>query len=83
MKKLFLTMLSLVCLFGASAETLTVCEGEATNKYIPIYGFNYDVLNQYSHMIYPASMLEDMAGRTITGVTFYANAPIAFKGGTQ
>ncbi len=84
MKKLFLSMmLTLACLLGASAQTLTVCDGEATNEYQPIYGYNYDVLNQYSHMIYPASMLSDMAGRTITSVTFYATSAIQFSGGTQ
>lgn len=85
MKKLFLTMLSLVCLFGASAETLTVYEGdgETTNEYIPIYGFYIDTPPTKSQVLYPASELTAMAGKQITEMTFYANADIAFSGGTQ
>ncbi len=85
MKKLFLTMLSLVCLLAASAETLTVCEGDGqtTNDYIPIYGWYIDVPSTKSQVLYPASELTAMAGKQITEMTFYANADIAFSGGTQ
>lgn len=83
MKKLFLTMLSLVCLFGASAETLTVCEGDTTNEYIPIYGWYIDTPPTKSQVLYPASELTAMAGKQITEMTFYASADITFSGGTQ
>lgn len=83
MKKLFLTMLSLVCLFGASAETLTVYDGEAPNEYIPIYGYYVDTPGAKSQTLYPASDLTDMVGKEITEMTFYANADITFSGGTQ
>ena len=85
MKKLFLTMLSLVGLLGASAETLTVCEGDGqtTNEYIPIYGWYIDVPSTKSQVLYPASELTAMAGKDIKEMTFYASADIAFSGGTQ
>lgn len=87
MKKLFLTMLSLVCLFGASAETLTVCEGDAenpaTNEYIPIYGYYIDTPPTKSQVLYPASELTAMVGKEITEMTFYASADITFSDGTQ
>ena len=86
MKKLFLTMLSLVCLFGASAETLTVCEGDGdtTNEYIPIYGYYFDATyTTTSQVLYPASELTAMVGKKISDITFYANNAIGFYGGTQ
>lgn len=83
MKKLFLTMLSLVCLFGASAKTLTVCEGEALNEYIPIYGYFFDSYGSNSMVLYPSSDLTDMVGKEISEMTFYANQDITFSGGGQ
>ena len=71
MKKLFLTMLSLVGLLGASAETLTVCEGDTPNEYIPIYGWYIDPPPTKSQVLYPASELTAMAGKKIKSMTFY------------
>ena len=50
-------------------ETLTVCDGTTTNWYLPIYGQGYYA--QTSQMIYPASLLQDMVGKQITGIKFY------------
>lgn len=83
MKKLFLTMLSLVGLLGASAETLTVCEGEALNEFAPIYGYYFDSYGSNSMVLYPKSDLTDMVGKEITEMTFYANQDITFSGGGQ
>lgn len=54
----------------ATTSTLTVADGTATNAYVPVYG-NYTDLPQHSQMIYPAWMLEDMDGLTITGLSFF------------
>lgn len=84
MKKLFLTMLlSLACLLGASAETLTVCDGTDRNSQIPIYGYYYDREGTISQVLYPASMLTEIQGKDIQNVTFYADAPIALTSGEQ
>lgn len=84
MKKLFLSlMLSAACLLGASAQTLTVCDGEATNEYLPIYGYYVDTPPTTSQVLYPASELTAMVGKKISDITFYANADITFSGGTQ
>lgn len=83
MKKLFLTMLSLVGLFGASAETLTVCEGDALNEFAPIYGYYFDAYGSNSMVLYPSSDLKDMKGKEISEMTFYANQDITFSGGGQ
>lgn len=77
----------LLCVLCASAwargETLTVCEGTGTtNQYVPIYGYYWDTQNNTSTMIFPASMLESMANGTINSLTFYANASVAFQGGS-
>lgn len=53
---------------------LTVCTGTATNNYVPVYGFYTDAyLN--CQVIYPDSLLEDMAGQTITGISFAISTP--------
>ncbi len=84
MKKLFLTMLlSLACLLGASAQTLTVCDGTDTNVYVPIYGYYVDTPGAKSQVLYPASELTSMVGKKITDITFYANGNITFSGGEQ
>ena len=37
---------------------------------LPVYGYNYDYA-QHNQMIYPASLLTDMAGKNIKSMTFY------------
>lgn len=60
---------------------ITVADGTETDAYAPIWGYYCD--NYYSNssnyqtrsqMIYPASMLQDMAGMNIEGLTFYTDA---------
>ncbi len=58
-------------------ETVTVFESSTgTNKYVPVYGWYYDISNTTSQMIYPASLLEDVlnVGEQITQITFYTDA---------
>ena len=60
---------------GANAqETLTVADGTATNGYVPIYGYYADAY-LHSQMIYPASMLSEMDGGTITELVWYMTSP--------
>ena len=48
----------------------TVHDGEGTNDYVPFYGYWADAV-QRDQMIYPASDLEDAAGKLINKFTFY------------
>lgn len=60
-------------------ETLTVCDQGTTNSYtLPLYGQGY--YDQTNQMIYPASMLEDMVGKSITGLTFYHSKALTTGG---
>ena len=56
---------------GGNRDELTVCEGTTTNSYVPVYGFYADAYLK-AEMVYPASMLSDMANGTISGMKFYA-----------
>ena len=51
---------------------VTVCDGSATNEYLPVYGYYFDA-DQTNQMIYPASMFTNsgMDNKTITSITFY------------
>ena len=72
-----------VALNGVMAEVpdvITICDGEATNGYLPFYGYYYDAVTK-GQMIYTADMLSMLAGKKITSVTFYPTAPLTFKGG--
>ena len=53
-----------------SSGELTVADGTATNMYLPVYGSYYEEV-QMNQMIYPADMLSDLVGKTITSITFY------------
>ena len=71
MKKLF-TLIALAAMaFAAQADVLTVAEGTGEAQYAPFYGFQMDAIGSISQVIYPADMLADMNGGTITGVKFY------------
>ena len=58
-------------------KDLTVCdETVSTSNYVPFYQYYSDTPGAKSQMIYPAEMLEQMAGGEILGVTFYPTAGI-------
>ena len=82
MKQFFLSLmfglLLLVPNIQAQTDTLTVAEGTATSVYIPVYG-SYMERYLHSQMIYPASMLEDMIGATISSISFYTSSPSVNK----
>ena len=75
MKKvfLFLTMLLFAFVGTMRAESLTVCDGTATNAYIPVYGYNGDTNGNQSEFVIPADQLTAMAGCEITKMTFYVS----------
>ena len=78
MKKhlLFLTLAAVLSLlpFGARAqETLTVCDSTATDSHVPYYGFDGDYV-QHNQMLYPASMLTDLANSNISSIAFYLSS---------
>ncbi len=52
-------------------STLTVCNGSASNGYVPVYGFYCDAYLK-AHFVYPSDILTTMGGGTLTGMTFYA-----------
>ena len=64
-------MLCLAFMGMAKAQTLTVADGEATNQYIPVYGYYADTDGCNSEFIIPASDLTAMSGNDITAMTFY------------
>ena len=70
---LFLWMAVLMPSVNAQTDTLIIADGGVNNSYIPIYGSQMNVF-LHSQMIYPASMLEDMLGSTITSITFNTQA---------
>lgn len=73
LKLLFLTLLvMLATMLPARAETLTVYDGMDEAYYAPAYIFYWDDYTR-SECVIPASSLQDMAGGTITALTFYTN----------
>ena len=52
-------------------SALTVCNGTATNGYVPVYGFYCDAYLK-AHFVYPSDSLTTMGGGTISQMTFYA-----------
>ena len=58
---------------GGFSGEFTVCDGTATNSYIPVYGLWMDYYTR-GEMIYPAEMLEGMNGADITSMKFYISS---------
>jgi hypothetical protein len=55
-------------------ETLTVYDGDATNAYVPVYGFYCDAFNKCEYIM-PADDLSEMEGATLTKMTWYLASP--------
>ena len=64
-----------ITLNGTCSSDITICDGTNTNDFLPIYGF-YNDDYQINQMIYPESLLADLVGKTLTSMTFYANAAL-------
>ena len=62
-------------------ETLTVHNGNATNGFVPIYGYWCDAY-QKSEMVYPAAELSVMSSGEISQLTFYTVSNPSAWGGT-
>ena len=76
-----LVLCAIAAIPAFAQETLTVYDGDATNAYVPVYGFYADAYNK-CEFIMPADDLSDMQGGTITKVTwFLATVPDAVWGG--
>ncbi len=52
---------------------LTEAESYTSNSYLPVYGYYADA-DQVNQMLYPASMLSDIAGKSITSMHYYVES---------
>ena len=72
-----------ISLNGSCVNELTICDGNTTSSYLPVYGTWYDASSgQLNQMIYPASELTSLMGKDITSMTFYAPNGIQFSNGS-
>lgn len=76
MKRILLSLLTIVALsFAGKAQlTMLVADGTQTSEHVPIYGYWADNYLR-CQTIYPAGMVEDMAGRSILGVKYFLESP--------
>ena len=81
--------LLMVVLFGCCLQVnaqsdLTVADGTSTNSNLPLYGLNADTQGMKGQCLYPADSLTDMAGGSISQITFYCGStvPAEVWGGT-
>ncbi len=72
---LMMVMLCCVSLQVKAQSELTVADSTATNYYVPTYGLYADTKDARSQCIYPADLLTDMVGGTISQITFYLSTP--------
>ena len=71
-----------VPLAGTALENgleLTVCDGDASNQYVPFNGIYADDVNTRGQMIYPAEKLMQMKGGEIVALSFYTTSVINMK----
>ncbi len=54
-------------------STLTVANGNATNGYVPVYGFYNDAYNRVQ-MLYTSDLLTAMVGEPINKLTYYSSS---------
>ena len=82
MKSKHLLLMLLMAFFAPWAaqaqEELTVCDGTATNEYVPFYGYYADA-DQHNQMIYPAADLAEMDGGTISQLVFYFSSNYGYN----
>ena len=72
--RLFVVSLMSMGLFApAQAAELTIYEGTATDRTIPINTYYLESVGTQSQVIYPAEKLTEMIGRPITSMRFYIN----------
>lgn len=77
-QKLAFLLVTLLCCTGlqVKADELTVAENATgSSSYVPAYGMYADTQGARAQCLYPADSLSDMAGGTITKLTFYLSSP--------
>ena len=76
MKKLFYSLV--LCVIASipafAQETVTVYDGDATNAYVPVYGFYADAFNKCEYIM-PAADLSELQAATLTKMTWYLASP--------
>ncbi|MBO2522377.1 MAG: hypothetical protein CW336_00730 [Bacteroidetes bacterium] len=77
MKKVFLLLTMLLFAFVGTmrADEVTVCDGTATNEYVPVYGLYADTQGCQSEFVIPASEIGILPGSQISKLTFYLRSP--------
>lgn len=76
-QKLAFLLVTLLCFAGlqVKADELTVAENATgSSSYVPAYGLYADTQGARAQCLYPADSLSDMAGGTITKLTFYLSS---------
>ena len=78
--KLMALVLVFLCgtMMQTNATELVVADGTATNSRFPINGYWGDAVCHHQ-MIYPASMLQEMAGGTISNIVFHVASPASIE----
>ncbi|MBR1804442.1 MAG: carboxypeptidase regulatory-like domain-containing protein [Muribaculaceae bacterium] len=67
----------------STEQEITVCDGEDTDRYTPIYTAYFDTKNTYTQTIYPAELLQDIEGLQITGLKFYPKEAMGVQNATH
>ena len=57
----------------AATDSIIIADGTIMSEYFPVYGFYADAV-QHSQSVYPESMLAELVGTPITGLTYYISA---------
>ena len=74
-----------VALYGKAleaAQELMVCDSTDYASYVPIYGMDIDIIGTEGQVIYPASILTEMAGHKIYSLQFHIKDYVEMDGGT-
>jgi hypothetical protein len=76
-----LVLCAIAAIPAFAQETVTVYDGDATNAYVPIYGFYCDAFNK-CEFVMPSDDLTELQDATITKMVWYlATVPEAVWGG--
>ena len=73
MKKFFTLFAAATMMLAASAEALTVYDGNGYDYYVPINSLWFDEGDVRTQVLYPAADLTELVGKKITAMTFYTN----------
>ncbi len=71
-----LVLCAIAAIPAFAQETLTVYDGDATNGYVPVYGFYADAYQKID-MVMPGDDLSELQGATLTKLTWYLTTPAA------